>query len=219
MDSICVPRSGWRRIATVIGLLGFISACAARESHADFGKAERRQGGNARGRLVVPLGQRYQQNLYLFKKVDGVLKAEPLQPTYFVPMVGRAEEERVVQAKPSEPVLINGDFKKVADDLPIGWYYIRQGKVESTGPTPGGASFVLHNDAPNRTAYAFQAVGIDGRWIEEIDLSSWFRGKNLRPGSLPEQQPCLAIVFFNGNRKPIARHTLGPSSGTYDWVQ
>ena len=50
------------------------------------------------GRLVVPLGQRYQQTLYLFKKVKGVLQAEPLQPTFFVPMMGRAEEERAVPA-------------------------------------------------------------------------------------------------------------------------
>ena len=40
------------------------------------------------GRLVVPLGKRYQQTLYLFKKVKGVLQAEPLQPTFFVPMMG-----------------------------------------------------------------------------------------------------------------------------------
>ena len=40
------------------------------------------------GRLVVPLGQRYQQTLYLFRKVDGRLQPEPLQPTFFVPMMG-----------------------------------------------------------------------------------------------------------------------------------
>ena len=66
------------------------------------------------GRLVVPLGQRYQQTLYLFKKVNGVLQAEPLQPTFFVPMMGRAEDERVVQTDAGEPVLVNGDFKKVS---------------------------------------------------------------------------------------------------------
>ena len=98
------------------------------------------------GRLVVPLGERYQQTLYLFKKVNGVLKAEPLQPTFFVPMMGRAEEERVVQADAGEPVLVNGDFKDVSGDQPVGWYYVRQGKVETAGRTPGGNCLSFRND-------------------------------------------------------------------------
>ena len=55
------------------------------------------------GRLVVPLGQRYQQTLTLFQKVKGVLQPEPLQPTFFVPMMGQAEEERVCQRTPANP--------------------------------------------------------------------------------------------------------------------
>jgi protein-L-isoaspartate(D-aspartate) O-methyltransferase len=171
------------------------------------------------GRLVVPLGERYQQSLYLYKKVNGVLKAEPLQPTYFVPMVGRAEGERVVQPKPGEPVLINGDFKKVSDDQPVGWYYLRQAKIETPGRTSDGACLSFRNESPGRAAQAFQAVGVDGRWIQEIDVSAWFRGKDVKPGSLPEQQPSLSVVFFNANRKSIARFALGPWSGTFDWAK
>jgi protein-L-isoaspartate(D-aspartate) O-methyltransferase len=122
------------------------------------------------GRLVVPLGQRYQQTLVLFKKAGGVLQAEPLQPTFFVPMMGRAEAERAVEADAGEPMLVNGDFKDVAGDQPVGWYYVRQGKVETGGRTPegqlplvsqrragpGGASFAGSGcrwpvDAGNRT--------------------------------------------------------------------
>ena len=171
------------------------------------------------GRLVVPLGERYQQTLYLFKKVSGVLKAEPLQPTFFVPMMGRAEGERVVKANSGEPVLINGDFKNVSGDQPVGWYYLRQAKVETAGRTPQSACLSFRNDSPGRASQAFQAVGIDGRWIQEIGLSSWFRGKDVQPGSLPEQQPSLAILFFSANRKPIGRYAIGPLSGTFDWVK
>ena len=170
------------------------------------------------GRLVVPLGQRFQQTLYLFKKVNGVLQAEPLQPTFFVPMMGRAEDERVVQTDAGEPVLINGDFKKVSGDQPVGWYYIRQGKVETAGRTPDGNCLSFHNDSPGRAAQAFQAVGIDGRRTLEIEISLWVRGKNVQPGLLPEQQPSLAIVFFNANRQPIGRYPIGPWSGSFDWV-
>lgn len=47
------------------------------------------------GRLVIPLGERYQQMLYLFRKVNGELQKERLESTFFVPMTGRAEEKRV----------------------------------------------------------------------------------------------------------------------------
>jgi protein-L-isoaspartate(D-aspartate) O-methyltransferase len=171
------------------------------------------------GRLVVPLGQRYQQTLYLFKKVDGMLEAEPLQPTFFVPMMGRAEGERVVQPDAGEPVLVNGDFKDVAKDQPVGWYYIRQGKVEPGGRTPGGNCLSFRNDTPGRAALAMQAVGVDGRWTQEIELSLWVRGRQLQPGTLREQQPCLMVVFFNANRQPIARHKIGPWSSSFDWVE
>jgi protein-L-isoaspartate(D-aspartate) O-methyltransferase len=171
------------------------------------------------GRLVVPLGQRFQQKLYLYKKVGGALEAEPLQPTFFVPMMGRAEEERVVQPDAAEPVLINGDFQKVQDDQPVGWYYVRQGKVEPSGRKSGGNCLSFRNDATGRAAQALQAVGIDGRLTPEIEISLWVRGQKVQPGSLPEQHPCLMIAFFNANRQPVARNEIGPWSGSFDWTE
>ncbi len=56
------------------------------------------------GRMVIPVGERYQQTLYLMKKKDGKMVSEALQPTLFVPMTGRAEENRQVKpdAEPSD---------------------------------------------------------------------------------------------------------------------
>ena len=169
--------------------------------------------------MVVPLGERYQQTLYLFKKVDGVLQAEPLRPTFFVPMMGQAEEERVVRADADGPVLVNGDFNDVSGDRPVGWYYVRQGKVEKADRGQGGNCLSFRNDAPGRAAQALQAVGIDGRWTQEIEISLWVRGRKVRPGSLPEQSPSLVIAFFNDNRQPVVRHRIGPWSGSFDWVK
>jgi protein-L-isoaspartate(D-aspartate) O-methyltransferase len=171
------------------------------------------------GRLVVPLGERYQQTLYLFKKVDGVLKAEPLQPTFFVPMMGRAEGERVVRADVAAPVLINGDFKSISGDQPVGWYYVRQGKVEKAGGTRDSVCLTFRNETPGRAAQAFQAVGIDGRRTQEIELSSWVRAKDVQPGLLSEQRPTLAVVFFNANRQSVGRYALDSWSGTFDWAK
>ncbi|MGA2256378.1 MAG: protein-L-isoaspartate(D-aspartate) O-methyltransferase [Thermoguttaceae bacterium] len=171
------------------------------------------------GRLVVPLGQRYQQTLYLFKKVKGALQAETLQPTYFVPMMGRAEEERAVSADPGEPVLVNGDFQDAPGGQPTGWYYVRQAKVEPSGRTPGGKCLTFQNDTPGRDAQALQAVGVDGRRTREIEISLWVRALRVQPGSLPEQRPGLVVVFFNTNREPVSKQGIGPWSGDFDWVE
>ena len=55
------------------------------------------------GRMIVPVGERYQQMLYLFKKEDGKLKSEALCPTLFVPMTGKAEDQRQVKPDPLHP--------------------------------------------------------------------------------------------------------------------
>ncbi len=44
------------------------------------------------GRMVIPLGERYQQVLYLMEKKDGKLVSQAIEPTFFVPMTGTAEE-------------------------------------------------------------------------------------------------------------------------------
>src|SRR4029079_842802 len=46
------------------------------------------------GLMIVPVGERYQQTLYLMRKKDGELKSETLRATLFVPMTGAAEDQR-----------------------------------------------------------------------------------------------------------------------------
>ena len=45
------------------------------------------------GRLVIPLGKRFDQVVYVGDKHDGKVKLKPLMPTLFVPMTGRAQRE------------------------------------------------------------------------------------------------------------------------------
>lgn len=171
------------------------------------------------GRLVVPLGQRYQQTLYLFTKVQGKLQAEPLQPTFFVPMMGRAEDERTMPAEPARPVLINGDFQQVSGDQPVGWYYMRQCKVEAEGPRPGVNCLTLRNETPGRAAQAIQAVGVDGRQTQEVEIALWVRARQVQAGPQPNDRPGLTFVCFNANRQPILNQGIGPWSGTFDWAK
>jgi protein-L-isoaspartate(D-aspartate) O-methyltransferase len=45
------------------------------------------------GRMVIPLGDRFNQIVHLVKKRDGKLIDRELKPTLFVPMTGRAQQE------------------------------------------------------------------------------------------------------------------------------
>jgi protein-L-isoaspartate(D-aspartate) O-methyltransferase len=45
------------------------------------------------GRLVIPLGTRFDQVVYAGVKRDGKVDLKPLKPTLFVPMTGRAQRE------------------------------------------------------------------------------------------------------------------------------
>ena len=64
------------------------------------------------GRLLVPVGERFQQTLYLFKKVDGKLQSQVLEPTMFVPMTGEAERARAVLPDGTKPALLGGSFER-----------------------------------------------------------------------------------------------------------
>ncbi len=45
------------------------------------------------GRIVVPLGTRFDQKVYVFDKKDGELVGEAVRPTLYVPMTGQAQRE------------------------------------------------------------------------------------------------------------------------------
>ncbi len=92
------------------------------------------------GLMIIPLGERYQQTLYQYKKVDGKLEQEALLPTLFVPMTGAAEDIRDVKPDPANPRIVNGGFEEAAGDppKPRGWHYQRLGKLIEGDDAPEG---------------------------------------------------------------------------------
>lgn len=54
------------------------------------------------GRMVIPLGQRYLQKLYVLEKRDGKMVGRATGGTLFVPMTGRAQEEKGTQPDSSK---------------------------------------------------------------------------------------------------------------------
>lgn len=65
------------------------------------------------GLMVIPLGERYAQNLCVLKKDGTRLMNQPIRPILFVPMTGAAEKSREILPDPKNPTLRNGDFEKV----------------------------------------------------------------------------------------------------------
>ena len=174
------------------------------------------------GRLVIPVGERFQQTLYLFEKVDGELVAQPLQPTLFVPMTGRAEENRQVQPDGANPEIVNADFEEDQEDedhIP-GWYYERQVVLEEVDDAPHGDRIVtFSNNVEGLDSHLFQGFALDGREVAELDLSAWVKLEGVVAGEHREMQPMVAISYYDENRRDLGFVWLGPWRGTRDWAQ
>jgi protein-L-isoaspartate(D-aspartate) O-methyltransferase len=176
------------------------------------------------GRMLIPLGERYQQTLYLFTKVDGELHREPLAPTLFVPMTGEAEEQRVVKPDPLHPAVYNGGFEEIATinevTRPIGWHYLRQMKVVTSDDAPEGESYITFtNLVPGRRSHALQALPIDGRVVHEVKLSLLVRLQRVQPGTSPDELPVFAVTFYDERRAMIKTLGVGPWRGSSGWEE
>jgi protein-L-isoaspartate(D-aspartate) O-methyltransferase len=176
------------------------------------------------GRMIVPLGERYQQTLYMFTKRNGELEREALLPTLFVPMTGLAESERQKLPDPLHPAVNNGGFEEIIGDPEsqsvIGWHYQRQLQLPLNDGAPAGEHYAkFTNDQPGRSAQALQGLGIDGRAIQELEASCWVRGKGIKPGQNPEQLGLLMIHFYDEQRETVGTSFLGPWRGDFEWKQ
>lgn len=175
------------------------------------------------GRMVIPLGERYQQTLFLYKKVGGKLEFETLLPTLFVPMTGAAEESRDVKPDPANPRLVNGGFEEsIGEDppKPRGWHYQRQGKLVAAADAPEGKRyFTFSNAEPGREAQALQAFAADGRKVKNVDVSLWIKGDAIVPGTAREQTASLWLVFYDDTRRNVESKPLGTWRGTFGWQQ
>ncbi len=171
------------------------------------------------GRIVIPLGERYQQTLYVMNKQDGKLVIESREPTFFVPMVGTAETLRVAPDSGPLTTLLNGDFEELLDaNKPAGWYYVRQATIEEGGP-PGRSKHCVtfRNRVLGHNAQALQAIGVDGRQVTELVVDLWVQARDVAAGPSAEQGAKVSVNFFDENRAPAGQQTVGPWKGSFDW--
>jgi protein-L-isoaspartate(D-aspartate) O-methyltransferase len=170
------------------------------------------------GLIVVPVGDSYQQTLYLLRKEDGRLKAEALRPTLFVPMTGKAEEQggapRIV------PKMLNGGFEEPLGENQFvsGWYYQRQTTLETGPEAPEGEKYIkLRNELPGRAAHIMQGFPVDGRRYASLKLSAWVAYTGTQRNRGGDEVPAVAVSFYDEQRRDLGYSFLGPFLGTADW--
>ena len=171
------------------------------------------------GKLLIPLGERYQQAFHLFEKKDGKLEQKKLIPTLFVPMTGKSEDLRQAQPDPLHPRLLNASFEidENKDGLPDSWHYQRLTELMTDKPPDGKVFLRMENDDPSRLAQALQGMAIDGRKIGSVSIALQVRVESIHPGSESFQKPMLVIHFYDQNRKEIESQVIGPWLRDTDW--
>ncbi len=171
------------------------------------------------GQMIIPIGERYQQNLFRVTKHNGELTQEPLQATLFVPMTGKAESEREVLPNPTNPQITNGDFDKVIgqERYPQGWHYLRGLKVLDDSQSAEGNFLSFQSKQAGEASRALQGFALDGRAIKAVRLSARVRGEDLRAGPTPDQAPAIVLACYDQRRAVIDVQSLGPWQGSFDW--
>ncbi len=172
------------------------------------------------GRMIIPLGERYQQAFHLLKTEDGKLIEEKLVATLFVPMTGESEEQRRVKPDPRKPRIVNGGFEidRNEDDRVDGWHYQRQVKMSDDSPMEGTYCLRFTSD-DNGLSQALQGGGVDGRSIGALDLSIWARPEGVVPGPGKQDFASLSIHFYDSIRRDLGTQVVARWRGTSNWQQ
>jgi len=169
------------------------------------------------GRMIIPIGERYDQAFYLLEKKEGQLERKKLLPVLFVPMTGDSEAQRKVQPDPAKPQLRNGGFELANEGIAENWYYQRGLTRQTEGAVEGEAFVVFSNDEPGRGTQMLQGMAVDGSKISGLNFSLRIRGRDLRFGTHADERPALRIHFYDADRKELPIDGVGPWEGTFDW--
>jgi protein-L-isoaspartate(D-aspartate) O-methyltransferase len=172
------------------------------------------------GRMIIPVGERYDQTLVLLTKRDGKMQRDALVPSLFVPMTGAAEDARRVLPDGTKPAVENGGFEEVLPEssVPTAWYYGRQMEIVTADDAAAGSRYLrLENDDPGRPAQVFQGFPIDGRVVGRLFVSAKLRAERIRVGLAADEAPLIAVRFFDEKRSRSTESRIGPWGGTFNW--
>ncbi|MFO0423092.1 MAG: protein-L-isoaspartate(D-aspartate) O-methyltransferase, partial [Planctomycetia bacterium] len=172
------------------------------------------------GRMIIPVGERYDQTLVLLTKRDGKMQRDALVPSLFVPMTGAAEDARRVLPDGTKPAVEHGGFEEMlpTSTVPTAWYYGRQMEVVTADDAAAGRRYLrLENDDAGRPAQVFQGFPVDGRVVARLSVSAILRGERIRVGLSADEAPLITVRFFDEKRSRSTESRIGPWVGTFAW--
>ena len=171
------------------------------------------------GRMIIPVGERYQQSFHLLVKAEGKLKDERLASTLFVPMTGESEERRRVQPDPDHPQIVNGSFDldENDDEKPDGWHYQRQTTMCDDAPMDGQYCLRFENKDSALISQALQGAAINGRSVGTLHLNYWVRCNGIVPGREISEQAAVVVHFYDTIRREVGTTVLGKWRGSFAW--
>jgi protein-L-isoaspartate(D-aspartate) O-methyltransferase len=169
------------------------------------------------GKLIIPLGERYQQAFHLLEKRDGKLVRTRLVPTLFVPMTGKAEDLRKTKPDSVHPRIRNGGFEEQTDGQLDAWYHVRQATIEHAGAREGKAYVTFTNAEPGRNSGILQGIGISGLRVKSLRISLWVQAERAQPGEEPTEIPGLVLHFYDADSHYVGRSGTNPWLGSFHW--
>ncbi len=182
------------------------------------------------GRIIIPVGERYQQVLYLMEKQKGELKQLLMRPTLFVPMTGQAEAKREKFPDGSKPQVVNGDFEApvVVPEEAVesskqnyvpGWYYGHGVELVEDTDVPGNTYARFSNTRPALPSHLLQGIAVDGKKVHELTFSTKVRATDIRQGLSADEVPMLTVTFYDATHKEVAIRWLGPFRNASAWTR
>ena len=171
------------------------------------------------GRMLIPLGQRYQQVFHLFRKVNGEFVRTELISALFVPMTGLSEDQRRVTPDPLRPSIANCSFEIDAnnDGRVDNWHYQRQCKLSDRNIPDGARCIEFTNAEPGRLSQILQGAAIDGRRVRALEVRFWAGWSKLDSGEAAHEVPGLMFHFYDDARGPIDTEIIGGWTKTAPW--
>lgn len=172
------------------------------------------------GKMIVPLGERYNQVFHLLVKQNGRLEAQRLINTLFVPMTGASEDARNIQPDPLKPGIRNSGFEidQNEDGYPDGWHYQRLVEVVAGAGPDGSPCAYFKSEEAGRPAQSLQGMAIDGNRIGSLQISAKYKLTSSAFGTQPQEKPALVLHFYDDQRRVIAEPVIGPWFDTSDWT-
>ncbi|HET6324843.1 MAG TPA: protein-L-isoaspartate(D-aspartate) O-methyltransferase [Planctomycetaceae bacterium] len=156
------------------------------------------------GRMIIPVGSKYDQEMCLLEKKKGKLVRKQLMPTYFVPMTGQSDKERTIKPDRLNPKIRNGGFEEREEDGQLaGWYNQRQLTLVQKDAPEGRTCVRFDNEEPGLRSNALQAIGVDGRKIGKLIFTFRCKAEQIRDGKDSFDKAGLQVIFDD------SRHFVG----------